>query len=251
MKCSVEECGKEAKGSNGLCSGHGHRLRRYGSPNGKPDVRAKGICAVEGCGRGLAGAGYCVPHYKRFRKFGDPLAGGIKWGEAREFVADAIKSRTDDCINFPYCRSADGYGRLRIGGKTIGAHCYVAERVHGSKPTSKHETCHSCGNGHLACINPRHLYWGTRTDNVQDAKAHGTLHRFDYKSGDAHLNTKYSDAVVIEIKRRLDRGDRQVTVSRELDVPYSVVHNVKHGRRSVSCSIASNDNTPAHEECVA
>jgi hypothetical protein len=31
---------------------------------------------------------------------------------------------------------------------------------------------HSCGNGHLPCINPHHLSWKTPFQNRQDAKWH-------------------------------------------------------------------------------
>lgn len=35
------------------------------------------------------------------------------------------------------------------------------------------EACHACHNGgnHINCVNPRHLYWGTRAQNVEDWKA--------------------------------------------------------------------------------
>ena len=35
------------------------------------------------------------------------------------------------------------------------------------------DLCHKCGNGE--CSNPRHLYWGTRSENVQDAITAGTM----------------------------------------------------------------------------
>ena len=38
---------------------------------------------------------------------------------------------------------------------------------------SKIDLCHACGNE--KCSNPKHLYWGTRSENVQDAIVHGTL----------------------------------------------------------------------------
>lgn len=36
----------------------------------------------------------------------------------------------------------------------------------------KIDLCHACGNG--KCSNPKHLYWGTRSENVRDAMEHGT-----------------------------------------------------------------------------
>ena len=34
------------------------------------------------------------------------------------------------------------------------------------------DLCHGCHNGE--CSNPKHLYWGTRKENIQDAKDNGT-----------------------------------------------------------------------------
>jgi len=31
---------------------------------------------------------------------------------------------------------------------------------------------HSCGNGHLGCVNPKHLYWGDASQNAKDAAKH-------------------------------------------------------------------------------
>ena len=38
---------------------------------------------------------------------------------------------------------------------------------------SKVDLCHACDND--KCSNPKHLYWGTRKENVQDAKNNGTF----------------------------------------------------------------------------
>lgn len=35
---------------------------------------------------------------------------------------------------------------------------------------------HSCGNGHLSCVNPKHLRWGTNGDNQRDRWIHAKVH---------------------------------------------------------------------------
>lgn len=37
---------------------------------------------------------------------------------------------------------------------------------------SKIDLCHACHNE--KCSNPKHLYWGTRSENIQDSKNNGT-----------------------------------------------------------------------------
>lgn len=174
--CSIEGCEKKAHKSP-LCSMHAERKRRHGDPH-KGAAPVRGTCSIDGCGKPHYGNGYCSKHHQRFKRHGDPLAGRAARGVIAAFVEAAIVSETDDCINYPFARDAFGYGRYNPGTGTLGAHCYVAGRVHGPKPSPAHETCHSCGNGHEGCINPRHVYWGTRKDNVHDAIKHGTANFF-------------------------------------------------------------------------
>lgn len=175
--CKVDDCSKHIHDS-GFCSMHAARFRKHGDPlKGAKPVRGK--CTVDGCDRPQYGNGLCSMHHQRFKKHGDPLGGrNYQKGEIAAFVQSAISTDLDECIQFPYCRDKFGYGRFNPGVRTVGAHCYVAEQVYGPKPTASHECCHSCGNGHLGCINPKHLYWGTRADNVRDTISHGTANFF-------------------------------------------------------------------------
>lgn len=37
---------------------------------------------------------------------------------------------------------------------------------------------HACGNGHLSCVNPKHLKWGSPSDNSKDAAVHNAPSEF-------------------------------------------------------------------------
>lgn len=69
-----------------------------------------------------------------------------------------------------------GYGRTTIGSrkdgtrKTITAHRLSYLIFHGEIP-EKMEVCHRCDNP--SCINPDHLFVGTRKDNVDDRERKG------------------------------------------------------------------------------
>lgn len=63
-----------------------------------------------------------------------------------------------------------GYGVMNAGGRKAYAHRVSFELAHGPIPDGL-EVLHSCDV--RPCVNPDHLSVGTRTDNMQDAKAKG------------------------------------------------------------------------------
>ena len=60
---------------------------------------------------------------------------------------------------------------LERGGNSTVHRGVLAEYL-GTNLPSKVDLCHYCGNG--KCSNPKHLYWGTRKENILDAQRHGT-----------------------------------------------------------------------------
>lgn len=76
-----------------------------------------------------------------------------------------------DCWLWTGPTSADGYGYLRIGSRSDGTrgsvriHRLAYELAHGPVPKGLC-VCHSCD--HPQCINPAHLWVGTRAQNNAD-----------------------------------------------------------------------------------
>ena len=80
-----------------------------------------------------------------------------KWiTESRE-VRSAHLDMSEPCIE-------------RGGNSTV--HRGVLAQYLDTNMPEKIDLCHYCGNG--KCSNPKHLYWGTRKENIEDAKRHGT-----------------------------------------------------------------------------
>lgn len=187
------------------------------------------ICSVAGCDREFYAKGCCFKHYKRLRAHGDPLGGRIEHGAARDFVASLVNSNTDECIAWPFGKTKDGYGRVNWQRVPQGAHVVATMLSHGPKPTPKHEACHRCGKGHLGCVNPRHLYWGTRKDNVRDAIEHGTSHSLNTPSGEAHRWTKYSDATIRDVMAAIHAGERPSVIVRQYGISWTYYYSLKSG----------------------
>ena len=94
--------------------------------------------------------------------------GGYCWLVAHKDYAG------DDCLTWPFSRNQYGYGQLGFQGRGKKANRVMCELAHGKPPTPKHHAAHSCGNGHLGCVNPRHLKWKTPRENQLDRRRHGT-----------------------------------------------------------------------------
>ncbi|ARQ01866.1 hypothetical protein DFP91_1524 [Pseudorhodoplanes sinuspersici] len=83
----------------------------------------------------------------------------------------------DVCLPWPFSKNEYGYGHFGHLGKQHKAHRFMCELVHGPAPSPAHQAAHSCGNGYLGCVNPRHLSWKTATENQLDRAVHGTTKR--------------------------------------------------------------------------
>lgn len=142
-------------------------------------IRAK-PCKVAGCvdnaNHTASLHGFCAKHAYRFKKYGDPLAGHTAHGAPKKHLETVVLTHEgDDCLIWPYARNSAGYGNMLFKGKHQLVHRLVCAEVNGPPPTSKHYALHKCGNGHLGCVNPRHLQWGTPSENNGDAVRHGTF----------------------------------------------------------------------------
>lgn len=260
MKCSVDDCQKDEQ-TAGLCSGHYHRLKRYGDPCHIPPPRPISKCSIEGCDGDVAGKGYCRKHYKRLRAHGDPLGGGINHGDAQAFAVTASEWVDEvECLPWPYGKNANGYGRINWQGTSTNVHSVVNELAHGERPSTAHETCHKCGNGHLGCVNPHHLYWGTRKENVADARDHGTSYTLRVPTGENNPCAKYSDRLIGQALSLITSGRTALSVARDLGISKSYIYTLSHGRtkRARDWLIANghmldaaNDNQPVQGRAVA
>ena len=136
-------------------------------------------CSVEGCANKVHGKGFCHKHYDRWRRHKNPLGGGTGLGEPLAWLKHAIKTKSENCLIWPFAKKGDGYGHLRYKGKNIPAH-RLALMLHEGRetPPDNMECAHAPVICHTPlCINPDHLRWASRKENEADKLFDNTLPR--------------------------------------------------------------------------
>lgn len=124
------------------------------------------------------------------RQFSQPELDALKAELERRTTRDG------DCLIWTGQLQQAGYGRIEIslGGRRLRvlAHRFVAEYVCGYDVTNL-DACHHCDN--RRCVEPTHLFAGSRKQNMQDAKGKGRTAR-----GGRLPHTKLTEGAVHAIR---------------------------------------------------
>ena len=217
--CAVDDCEKPTH-ARGYCLTHYWRFNRHGDP--LVGGRSKTTCSVEDCEKPTAARGWCSAHYERFRRHGDPLAGGASPGEPRRWLENHKDHQGDECVVWPFATLPTGYGHTQMNGIGMNASRAMCILAHGEPPEPGLHAAHSCGRGHLGCVNPRHLRWATPAENNADKLDHGTAPR-----GSRNVGAKLTESEVIEIREVYATGEfLQREIADEVGVNASVISNI-------------------------
>lgn len=192
--------------------------RRVGLDKTKKD------CAIPGCGPFWPlRKGLCNKHYDRLKLYGDPLGGGTFRGMPRAWLDAHVDFDGPECLIWPFAVKAQGRGGLKLGERDVFAPRLMCELANGPPPTPKHQAAHSCGQGHMGCVHPKHLRWDTRVGNAADRVLHGTDCRGE-KSPFAVL--KEAEVVVI---KRLQGVETQVSLAERFHVSRGAIRSIHSG----------------------
>lgn len=146
---------------------------RYNPDSWHAKISAVKRCSIEGCSKPVSAKGWCSGHYRRWVSHRDPEGGKASHNEPLRWIKTvALEFDGDDCLIWPFAKLPDGRSALKFRGVSMSASRAVCFLVHGDPPSNEHHACHSCGMGHLACVNPSHLRWGSARQNTIEWRQH-------------------------------------------------------------------------------
>lgn len=94
--------------------------------------------------------------------------------EVLERFWSKVDVRSDDeCWPWTKAHSKKGYGRFKLNGKLVGSNRLALAINLGLEIEEIEDCCHICDNP--PCVNPKHLFMGTRSDNMRDCAKKGRL----------------------------------------------------------------------------
>lgn len=121
-------------------------------------------CTVSWCDREHNARGYCLAHYKRWRKGQDLDTPFMRVGQDELRFWDKV-TRGPGCWIWQGAPMVSGYGGIRFGGKNRTAHRVSYEINVGLIPAGM-QIDHICRN--RLCVNPEHLRPVTDAQNKQN-----------------------------------------------------------------------------------
>jgi hypothetical protein len=163
------------------------------------------------------------------------------WSKVEKQTAVTVSNVTSPCWLWKGTKTNTGYGQIGLGGRTQTTHRVSWFLAHGQWP----RLCvlHKCDVP--ACVNPEHLFEGTKADNARDMSRKGRCWQRRKPeriiSGDLHYarlspellargddngNSKLSEAQALQIIVRKRSGERHVDIARDFGIAKSQVSNI-------------------------
>jgi hypothetical protein len=129
----------------------------------------------------------------------------------------SVPEPNSGCMLWTGYADKEGYGTLRIGGRTALAHRASYHAFRGPIPDGMF-VCHHCDTP--SCINPAHLFVGTGADNYLDMVRKGRRAERPRKGapagtrlGTRNPNAKLTERDVVEIRRAVRDGERKADIA--------------------------------------
>lgn len=149
----------------------------------------------------------------------DCARAALKVPDDVRFWAKVRKPNQESCWEWQGKMRPDGYGTLSIGAEHTRAHRISWELHHGPIPNG---LCvlHRCDN--RRCVNPVHLFLGTKADNNRDMMQKG---RGNQPYGEKKRNSKLTADAVLMIRAS---AESNTSLGRKFGVDNSVISRVRN-----------------------
>lgn len=195
------------------------------------DVSARGLsgCLVDSCGKKLVARGMCRNHYKAWHqatpKDQRPPAAHLKGKTPEERFKEKTKQGgPHDCWRWIGSKDSKGYGQFYVSPdrRIVSAQTFAVELATGIPCPEGHEGCHRCDTPD--CVNPTHIYYGTRADNVRDM-----VIRERNPRGSRCSQANLTEGDVLAIRRRFANGETQTVLASEYEMSGSAISMIVNG----------------------
>jgi hypothetical protein len=186
-------------------------------------------CKMPDCDRPFLAKGLCKIHYERtWRGIPMDLPIRIEGSMEERFWAKVDKRKPHECWEWQGWRNPHGYGGISRGGASgagshgVGTHIISWELHNGTIPNGLW-VCHHCDNP--PCVNPGHLFLGTRQDNIDDMVS---------KSRQIHGErvpwSKLTEGHIEDIRKMSDRGMLQHEIGEYFGVSQPTISYIIRGK---------------------
>lgn len=140
-------------------------------------------------------------------------------------LAQRSERGVSGCLVWTWARDWGGYGMIRVGGKQRRAHRLSWELANGRSIPTGMVIRHACDNP--SCIEPRHLFLGTVSDNNRDRQSRG---RSDDRRGEKCPTARLTWPEVRAIRQRLADREPHAAIAADYGVTREAISRIAQGR---------------------